>query len=258
MANPPNSGDELKAETPKLDTSKMLKGGVATKVKASSNSKKLKTGTQKFNKKPTNHKAGSGPGGCGGPSTPTPDSIFKTVKKTNIPFNYPVDCCYTRADAMARLLKKQGITTRKIWLFAKNWGTPGATPDLAPQVNGAPVMFPNPVTGVMQPVRWVYHVAPIIEVPGPGGSKQIYVIDPSIANGPITPEQWRAIQGNPPGSYFEYSSSDAYFQNQKFHIYETSTPQKTENQLQKHRDSRDWAWMIHDLSTPGGSSGSGF
>ncbi len=181
--------------------------------------------------------------------------LFDILKKLDIPFDYPVDCCYARADKMARVMKSLGVDSQKYWLFAQNWGEPGATPDLAPTANGAPVMFPNAHTGAMQPVSWVYHVAPMVTVTNPDGSTQKYILDPSIASGPVTPEQWAAIQGNPAGAYPEVSSSDSYFQNQKHGIDEPADAAKTDAQLQKHRESRDAANAAAASSAPSGASG---
>lgn len=167
----------------------------------------------------------------------------------NTPFNYPVDCCYSRAHSMCQTLEDKGIESQKVWYFAKDWGTAGSTSDLHPvKPDGTPVAFPDPM-GTSQPVRWVYHVAPIIKVIQSDGSTQDMVMDPSVAKRPLTKDEWKKIQGTPKGAYEEVSDRDAYFQNQHFG-YRQEDPDLREAcaQMQKHQRDRDAALRANKKS----------
>ncbi len=97
--------------------------------------------------------------------------------ESNIAFNYPIDGCYARAHIMIeRLQEKYNVTPRKIWAFGRlsvDTDTPYGT------------------------VTWRYHVAPVIDVTNSDGSTTTYVIDPSIASGPVTVEKWLEIMHAP-------------------------------------------------------------
>jgi hypothetical protein len=168
--------------------------------------------------------------------------LFKELKnQPQIPFDYPVDCCYTRAHEMCRIMESKGVECKKYWLFDKNFGDPLKVKDsLAPIKGGKPVEFPEPLSGKREPVKWVYHVAPIVNVKKADGSVSEMVMDPSIASGPVSKDEWRKIQGDPPGAYDEYSDSKAYFKNDKLKIREEDPEFKeADEQLKKHRKERD-------------------
>ena len=155
---------------------------------------------------------------CSGSASPTlsqaqAKALFNELKANpNIPFDYPVDCCYSRAHSMCGMMKARGIECRKYWLYNKNFDNPKlSTSDLKPKkADGSRVTFPDP-SGMGQPVKWVYHVAPLVKVKMADGSIEDRVMDPSIADGPVTKAQWRKIQGDPVGAYDHESDSDAYF-----------------------------------------------
>jgi len=102
-----------------------------------------------------------------------------------IPFLYPDDGCWGRAHEMRRLMLEMGVSSRKIWIFGSL---------VTPTRN-------NPYCNVY----WGWHVAPTICV------RRILkwwpwrlfcftrrmVIDPSLFNTPVTPEQWKSAQGDP-------------------------------------------------------------
>jgi len=203
--------------------------------------------------KPAPPTSGSGatPAGCATTPCPSKDvltedqakALFDELKnQPQIPFDYPVDCCYTRANEMCRIMESKGTACRKYWLFDEKWGEGGMKASLAPVKGGKPVDFPDPDTGRREPVRWVYHVAPLVRVKKADGSVDEMVMDPSIADGPVTKDQWRKIQGDSPGLYEEYSDSKAYFKNDnKGYREEDPTGDKTKTQLEKHKKSRDKA-----------------
>jgi hypothetical protein len=120
---------------------------------------------------------------------------FKNDK--SIPWDYPNDCCYNRAEVMARRLKDAGVAVGKEWNYAVD------------QVNGPLLRVPTP-NDVKGYVEWVYHVAPTVPVRMADGSIKDMVMDPSIADGPLTPEQWRALQ-NLPGAEHAKTASDVYY-----------------------------------------------
>ena len=161
--------------------------------------------------------------------------------RTDIPFNYPSDCCYARAHAMCRIADSQGITCQKDWVFDKGWGTPGTQSSLHPHgQNGKPLLFPDE-TGVRSPVQWVYHVAPLVQVQQPTGEIVPMVLDPSIAKGPLTRDEWRQIQGNPADARNYITDKETFFYNPIDKTSHTATQEDTEQVFAEHRESRDTA-----------------
>ena len=139
-------------------------------------------------KKPTSPSSGSGgtPVGCTTAPCPyakkgsmTPEQAQKFMdgfKKTDIPFDYPPDCCYARARVMCDDMEKQGYDSQKLW----------SEGNLAAQKSdGTPVTFPDK-NGNPEPVRWHYHVAPIVDVRQPDGSVSPRILDPSLSDKPLT------------------------------------------------------------------------
>lgn len=171
------------------------------------------------------------------------DKLFKDLAaRKDIPFDYPVDCCYTRAHVMAKDAEKTGLKVEKLWYFDKDWGTSKVGASLHPKTaTGSPVAFPDR-TGVEREVQWVYHVAPLIKVQQADGSIEKRVFDPSISDHPLSTAEWKALQGAPSGAYEEISDADAYFSNAKHEIREEDPDLSlSQNQLAKHRMDRDAA-----------------
>jgi hypothetical protein len=128
------------------------------------------------------------------------EQFRKLADAPNIPFDYPVDCCYSRAHAMCAMLEKAGFISEKYFFYRANYPAISQAPFLCPvKEDGARVAFPDE-NGVEQPVQWVYHVAPLVSVKDKDGQVEKMVLDPSIADKPVTQAQWRAIQGNPAGA----------------------------------------------------------
>ncbi len=100
--------------------------------------------------------------------------IFRDMaNESDIAFNYPLDGCYARAHIMSRrIAQRYGVTPSKAWAFG-DLRVSTATP--------------------YGQVEWGYHVAPAIPVSQPDGSTQMMVIDPSIADGPVTAQRWAEI-----------------------------------------------------------------
>lgn len=97
--------------------------------------------------------------------------IFQKMKnKSYIPFRYPEDGCYARAQEMSRLIEiEENITTGKVFIEGN-----------------LKVITKNSPNGY---VTWWYHVAPVVLVKG-----SPYVIDPSIFQNPVPVNEWFNIQ----------------------------------------------------------------
>lgn len=86
----------------------------------------------------------------------------------------PNDCCCNRAHVMAGELKAAGVDVGKAWNYAPS------------NAKALRVDTPNDPKGY---VERGYHVAPTVPVMQPDGTTKPMVLDPSIAKGPVTPEQ---------------------------------------------------------------------
>lgn len=101
-------------------------------------------------------------------SLPIPDS-------RSIPFLYPDNGCWVRAQRMCELMAETGIVAGKIWIYG----------DL--QVRTA-----NHQNGI---VRWDWHVAPVVRL---SGSSQYRVIDPGLSDEKsLSRSEWVRAQGDP-------------------------------------------------------------
>lgn len=115
------------------------------------------------------------------------ESLYKELAANKtIPFEFPFDGCYARAQAMAKIMEDKGIISGKAFLEgnlsveSKEFG----------------------------PISWRYHVAPIVMVQV-GGKNVPYVLDPSITTGPVTFEDWKKQMISKPGNF----KSNEYFTN---------------------------------------------
>ena len=120
------------------------------------------------------------------PMTPAKaQEYFDKFKKQQdeIPFDYPVDCCYSRAEAMDDQIAADGYSVGKVWNYASGYPQPTLT------------YYSDKVPGGQG--HWVYHVAPIVPVQQPDGTVQMMVIDPSTESGPVSIEQWKRDQHDP-------------------------------------------------------------
>jgi Glutaminase len=164
--------------------------------------------------------------------------------RPNIPFDYPVDCCYTRAREMAKELEASGVPVGKVWNYAS--GVP-PTPYLRVPTTNVPLK-PDGSEGE---VTWGYHVAPIVPVKQPDGSVQPMVIDPSTEPGPVTIDKWKADQ-NDPNSKIVETSSAPYYRAPDGKTLPDPGDAKAEETLADHRRERAklWAGTPGDYPTP--------
>lgn len=151
-------------------------------------------------KDPTPPSSGGGATPVAGTVTPCPlkksmteaeaQSFMDQFKKTDVPFDYPPDCCYARARVMCDMMEKKGFVSEKLW----SKGNLTAT-----KADGNPVTFPNR-SGDPQTVQWGYHVAPIVDVEQPDGGVEKRVLDPSLSDKPLTVDEWKARCGVSPSA----------------------------------------------------------
>jgi len=179
-----------------------------------------------------------GSGGTGAPGSATnpltsaqANQLFADLAgQGHIPFDYPDDGCYARAHEMCRLMQAQGLDCGKEWIYATGF------PD------DATLGVDTPKAPGVDHVDWVYHVAPTVQMVGPDGQARPMVIDPSISDQPLTPEDWKAKMGDD-GAKLESSDSRPYYRGPE------GTPDagesydndysKTTDVLKKYSEARD-------------------
>jgi hypothetical protein len=148
---------------------------------------------------------------------------FKS-QQDQIPFDYPVDCCYTRAEVMADQIAADGYSVGKVWNYAS--GYPNATltydSDKVPGGQG----------------HWVYHVAPIVPVQQPDGSVQMMVIDPSTQSGPVPIDQWKRDQHDP-GARTVTTDATPYYLSPDGVPHPETPSSRVDVVLARHRASRE-------------------
>lgn len=149
---------------------------------------------------------------------------FKARK--DIPWNYPNDCCYNRAHVMALELQAAGVTVGKAWNYAPSLDKP-----LRVATADDPAGY----------VEWGYHVAPTVPVRDADGNVVQMVIDPSIASGPITPEQWKALQGQP-DSTLVLTNADPYYRAADGRTVPAPTDEEVQAIFDEHRMNRAANW----------------
>jgi hypothetical protein len=122
----------------------------------------------------------------------SPDDIFDDMAdEDDIAFNYPLDGCFARAQIMQmRILQRYGILPSKIWAIM-----PDRIPGLSVDTD---TMYGK--------VSWTYHVAPLISVQQPDGSIDQFVIDPSIADGPLSVDEWKGKMHTPENASIQTTS----------------------------------------------------
>lgn len=148
----------------------------------------------------------------------------KFKSREDIPWDYPHDCCYNRAHVMAKELQAEGVDVCKVWNYAP------------PPTIGSPlrVSTPNDPRGY---VEWSYHVAPTVPVMDPQGKVSRMVIDPSITGTPITPDQWKAIQGEPLSELVSTSAAP-YYRYPSGKVSATPTDAEVQGIFDRHREKR--------------------
>lgn len=97
---------------------------------------------------------------------------FRTMEE--VPFNYPVEGCFARATAMARLAEKKNIITAKVFAEGRLIAKTGSKR--------------------FDPVEWSWHVAPVLYVDS-GKGPVLTVFDPSLFDRPVSmPEFLEALE----------------------------------------------------------------
>lgn len=179
---------------------------------------------------PTAPETGAAPLGPGvemAPVTPQrANELFSTVNAQTccpasaaapcIPFLYPDDGCWGRAHEMCRLMINAGAQPNKIWIYGS--------------LRAATTHNPN------CRVLWGWHVAPTLEV-STGSGAQVYVIDPSLFNGPVPQATWASVQGDPAAS-LQASSAAVFYRNRNgsYVEYDDAAYSKTRQVLETYRN----------------------
>jgi hypothetical protein len=105
----------------------------------------------------------------------------------DIPFAFPRDGCYARADAMLRrILERYDIdpaAVRKVVIQG----------DLRVPTE---YVYQGPL-GNDRLVRWGWHIAPAIPVDAGNGAVRYLVVDPSLFDQPVPPDVWATAMGDP-------------------------------------------------------------
>lgn len=109
----------------------------------------------------------------------------KSDQDQRIPFHVPEGSCFARAHMMAQLLTEKGYNSEKIFIISERPSPPN--PD-----NGNLVIRSPYSKNPDGEVRWGYHVAPVISV-NLSGRLTRFVLDPSIAQRPLTIDEWTSI-----------------------------------------------------------------
>ncbi len=142
-------------------------------------------------------------------------------KRTDIPFDWPRDCCYTRAREMANELNAMGCTVGKVW----NYAPPGD-------------VLRAETTNVKEGyVLWGYHVAPTVPIQREDGSITDMVLDPSLSDQPLTPEEWKKLQGNS-NSILAQSDASPYYRTQDGRVMQDPGDADVKNTLAGHIANR--------------------
>lgn len=191
--------------------------------------------------KPTKPSSKGGPTPASSTVTPCPlkkvmtqseaQNFIDKFKKTDIPFDYPPDCCYARARVMCDMMEREGFESEKLWSEGNL---------AAKKPNGALVTFPDS-NGNPQAVRWHYHVAPLVNVQQADGSVEKRILDPSLSNKPLTIDEWKALCGITPPS----TTKDKITPANEDYPFDPNYAGKdfpaslAEGSLKDHRDSRD-------------------
>lgn len=115
-------------------------------------------------------------------------ALFDDMRdEPDIPFAFPSDGCYARADAMMRrILERYDIdpsALRKVVIQG----------DLQVPTE---FVYQGPL-GNDRLVNWGWHIAPAVPIAAADGSTRLMVIDPSLFDRPVPPDEWAAAMGDP-------------------------------------------------------------
>jgi hypothetical protein len=104
--------------------------------------------------------------------------LFEEFKShSEIPYNFPLDGCYARATAMARIAEKEKIQMGKVW------------------VEG--VLRAKTKSPIAPEVQWWFHVAPVLYVKTPDGKSELKIFDPSLFDKPVPLKEWLGAMDEP-------------------------------------------------------------
>jgi len=112
-----------------------------------------------------------------------------SVSTDCITFKYPYDGCWIRAHIMCYMMMDMGETPEKVW------------------INGS--LHPFSANVPECTVGWGWHVAPTLMVTQTSGPDIKMVIDPSLCEGPVTPDEWKALQSAT--ATLSYTTWDLYY-----------------------------------------------
>lgn len=158
------------------------------------------------------------------------NQLFEDAKANDkIPFDYPLDCCYSRAHEMCRQFESKGVECGKAWFYGEEFAAGGASLKAATPVNA---VTPKGY------VNWTYHVAPTITVTD-GSTTKTQVIDPSLFDKPVDVSAWTNRMNDPKGK-LEFSDSSPYFRmpGNSAALKDDDYSKATE-QMEKHARERD-------------------
>jgi len=151
------------------------------------------------------------------------------VNDKNIPFDYPLDCCFARAHEMCRQLEAKGVKCGKTWYYSAGW------PNGHLSVTGLPKTDVIPDGSL----EWTYHVAPTVEVDG-----KTMVFDPSMFKGPVTPDEWRSkmvdtTSSSGKSAIIKNTDSKPFFTNPSGYIMEDPDYSEAKSRFERHEKSCD-------------------
>ena len=127
-----------------------------------------------------------------------------------IPFKYPYDGCWIRAHLMCYAMIALGETPEKVWISGSLLALSSNVPECH--------------------VNWGWHVAPTLMVTQPSGPDIKMVIDPSLCDGPVTLDAWKALQGDA-GATLTPSAWTGY----SFLAAGSATEAQAENDMESYR-----------------------
>ncbi len=116
--------------------------------------------------------------------------LTSTGGNAPVPFSCPINGCFDRAYVMTQILTEKGIASQKVFAVSR------VSAPFGPARSGLRVETPTAADvapGGTPAVEWWYHVAPVIRVRQPQGGVVEMVMDPSMAAGPITIQQWTGL-----------------------------------------------------------------
>ena len=137
-----------------------------------------------------------------------------TVPVPCIPFKYPDDGCWARANEMCRLMVGMGYDPAKVW------------------IDGNLLVASSNKPGCL--VHWGWHVAPTICVRGWPWCDNRMVIDPSLFTTPVTEGEWKAKQGDPNATLTD-TNRDLYIRPPWLPLHDDSIYTATKKDLATYR-----------------------